>query len=533
MVDSQIMIYYHSHRTARINGAVRVLGFMAALTFILPCLSVWSKEVTILVEDTDLGIPLEGAVIHSWDGDEYVCDSRGLALIQAPDDRQVSIQVTYPGYESGRIAIPVQGDRFTVGLRLGGVMESRELVIEGQRPGESETKSGRSVAISGETLERSSQIGLIEDVMTSIKLLPGVGYTGMFNAMPSIRGGDPGDLMAVLDGFYIENPYHWGGGFSIFDPHMVQSAQLSHGIFSARYGHTISGLLEITSKKADPAIAELELGISTSAVNLNASIPFGGSGGLMLMGKVTYWDPFIWAAKQLSTVVDNEQLQMVNAVTKAPYIRSAAANFNYRFNADTELSAEVFIGADGVGADYENESSGEGVDSKSRMVFNWDNLQGFLITGFTFNPLPSMVLKTAAGAGFHQAKIDGGIFYDYLSASYSKDFTQKYPLLTGTYTLTGDEIDMNFFGNETYANIQGRADFDWDLGNGFVWAMGIQELYSLRTAEQTGKMFVEMPVENYLGYQNVYLHYPVYLDFDLRNQMYNTSAYTLMEYKTP
>jgi hypothetical protein len=526
------MIY--CRRTAKVNSTVRILGLIAGLIFIFPSLFVWPKEVTILVEDMDLGIPLEGAVIHSWDGAEYLCDGQGLALIQAPDDRQVSIQATYPGYESGRMIIPVQGDRVTVGLRLGGVMESRELVIEGRRPGESETKSGRSVAISGEALERSSQIGFIEDVMTSIKLLPGVGYTGMFNAMPSIRGGDPGDLMAVLDGFYIENPYHWGGGFSIFDPHMVQSAQLSHGIFSARYGHTISGLLEVTSKKADPSIAELELGISTSAVNLNASLPLGGSGGLMLMGKVTYWDPFIWAAKQLSKVVDNEQLQMVNAVTRAPYIRSAAANFNYRFNADTELSAEAFIGADGVGADYENESSGDGVDSKSRMVFNWDNLQGFLITGFTFNPRSDMVLKTTAGAGFHQAKIDGGVYYDYLSASYSDDFTAEYPLLTGSYTLTGDEIDMDIFGQETYVNIQGRADFDWDLGKGFVWAMGIHELYTLRTAEETGKMFIEIPVKNHPDFpQGVYFHYPMPLDFDLRNQLYNTSAYTLMEYRTP
>jgi hypothetical protein len=319
------------------------LSFLIPVILLLSAGFLWGRDVEILVEDTDLEIPLEGAVIRSWDGAEYVCDEDGKARVSVPDDRQVSIQVTYPGYETGRLVIPLKGDAFKLGLRLGGVMESRELVIEAQRPGSSETRSGRSVAISGENLARSSQIGLIEDVMTSIKLLPGVGYTGMFNARPSIRGGDPGDLMAVFDGFYISNPYHWGGGFSIFDPHMVASAQLSHGIFSTRYGQTISGLLEIRSKKPDTSITELELGISTSAVNLNLSMPFNSKGGIILMGKATYWDPFVWAAQQLSKVVDNENLQMVNAVTTAPYIRSAAANFDYRFNTDLELTSALFI----------------------------------------------------------------------------------------------------------------------------------------------------------------------------------------------
>ena len=111
-------------------------------------------------------------------------------------------------------------------------MENRELVIEAVAPETGETRTGRSVAVSEREIAQTGEIGSIEDVMTTIKLLPGVGYSGMYNAMPSIRGGSPGDLMAVLDGFYIANPYHWGGGFSIFDPRMVQSAKLSHGFFS-------------------------------------------------------------------------------------------------------------------------------------------------------------------------------------------------------------------------------------------------------------------------------------------------------------
>lgn len=64
--------------------------------------------------------------------------------------------------------------------------------------------TGRSVTIAERELARTAEIGLMEDIMSAVKLLPGVGYTSMFNAKPSIRGGDPGDLIAALDGFILK-----------------------------------------------------------------------------------------------------------------------------------------------------------------------------------------------------------------------------------------------------------------------------------------------------------------------------------------
>jgi hypothetical protein len=510
--------------------------------------ALWARDVTIFVEDNDLQMPLEGAVIHSWDGSQYVCDYEGKAIVQAPDDRQVSVQVTYPGYATGRLAIPTTGDRFTLGLDLGGAIASGELVIVTARPTSSETRSGRSVAISGEAMERSSMIGVIEDVMTSIKLLPGVGYTGMFNALPSIRGGVPGDLMATLDGFYIENPYHWGGGFSIFDPHMVSSAQLSHGVFSARNGHTVSGLLEVSSKRASSDHAELELGVSSSAVNLSAAVPIPSQGvqggGLMLMGKVTYWDPFVWLMKQLSNVWDNEALQMVNAVTTAPYIRSAAASFNYRINTDMEVTSSAFFGVDGVGADYLNEDpdspdSTSLVHSRMDMAFKWDNLQTFFISGLTYNPAPSMLVKASIGAGYEQSKVDAKIDYDYLRV-----YERKNGVRTLSYELDGSYLDSYFQFTRSAVNLQGRLDFDWSLGDGFIFAAGIQELFSNSLEEMDGKFFVEqmitgpyplppLPPSIPAG-ESAIIHYPVYGERpEVKTQRFNSSAYFLSEYFSP
>ncbi|GHT99954.1 hypothetical protein FACS1894142_7940 [Spirochaetia bacterium] len=204
----------------------------------LLALPLCAREVEITVEDGDLGIPLEGALIRALDGAEYECDADGKARLGVPDDRPVVIQAAYPGYENGRLTIPLGQSALTLALRLGGIMENRELVIEAQRPGTSETQSGRSVALSEKEIARTAEIGIIEDVMTSIKLLPGVGYSGMFNAMPSIRGGRsrrpdgvPGRLLPV-------QPLSLGGRhFHLRPQNDLQRQAFPRGLFHPLRAH--------------------------------------------------------------------------------------------------------------------------------------------------------------------------------------------------------------------------------------------------------------------------------------------------------
>jgi hypothetical protein len=529
------------------------------VVFILFALPLFAREITVTVEDADLEIPLEGAVIRVSGGDgpqsvEYVCDEAGTARITIPDNRPGIIRVAYPGYENRRLTTAGAEDALTVKLRLGGVMENAELVLEERRPGASETRSGRSVAISGEELSRTAEIGMIEDVMTSIKLLPGVGYSGMFNALPSIRGGDPGDLMAALDGFYLSLPYHWGGGISIFDPRMVSSAQLSHGVFSTRYGHTISGLLEVASRRPDPTEAEFELGLSTSAANVNLSYPIKGRGGIMFMGKVTYWDTLVWAAKGLANVwTGNETLQMIHSVSTAPYIRSAALSANYRFSGDLELTLNGFFGSDGVGAAYRNSYDQDDIKGNVNMDFDYHNYQGFGITSLIANPIPSMVIKTVAGAGFTEIIAAGSINND-VELYYNQGFLDAYgdifPELDSamSYHAPGGRAWLESDNHIT--SVQGRVDLDWELGRGFLAAFGVQELYNRWKQYEAVDMFIEQRVGGLLGNwpsdlpnpasllevakaENGAIIRPFVYQLDVANQGLTSSAYALLEWKSP
>ncbi|MDR1932198.1 MAG: hypothetical protein LBQ57_05145 [Spirochaetales bacterium] len=500
--------------------------FLFILFFTLPLSLLYAREVVITVVDADLDIPLEGALVRSWTGETLECDTEGKVRLEAPDERQVLVRVTYPGYEAARLILEPGGNSFTLALRLGDVMESRELVVEAPRPGTSETKSGRSVAISGRELSRTAEIGILEDVMTSIKLLPGVGYAGSFNAMPSIRGGFPGDLTAVLDGFYIERPYHWGGVASIFDPKMVQSAQLSHGVFSARYGHTISGLLEVSSRTPSAEAAELEIGVSTSATSMSLSHPLGKSGAVALMGKVTYWDPFVWTAKQF--------IEEVRYVSVAPYIRSGAVTAWYRFSPDLQWTMSGFFGSDGIGVLYENEDSESSIQrNRVDLRFLWDNKLGFLTTGLTWNPGSDILIRLTGGAGLLRADLDGGITSDII-VRYPQDFIDRYPGfgfdITDEYHL---EQNQYINSREMIRNYQGRLDFDWDLGKGFLLALGAQELYSQWIMDEHFYLLLEQQTDSLPGYGIPgYVGFPMDYAIDVRNQGLASSGYTLLEYST-
>lgn len=467
-------------------------GKIAAAGFMLFCLltPAFARDVEITVIDGDLSIPLEGARIVSWDGGEKICDEEGRAAVSVPEDRPVVLRVSYPGYAPGRVTVLPGADAYTVELSLAEPAEERELIVEAPRPGSSETVSGRSVAISGGNLTMPAETGIIGDVMNAVKLLPGVGYVGGYMAMPSVRGGEPSDVTAVFDGFYVERPYHWGGAFSIFDPKMAESAQLSHGVFSTRYGHTVSGLLDIHARRPSPESAGVELAVSTSAANLNLSLPLGGKGGLALMGKVTYWDPFVETAKLF--------FEEVRYISTTPFIRSGTLNASYDFSTDLGFSLNGFFGNDGAGAYYDDNTSTSRYDAN----FYWDNKIGFLSSGLGYSPDSRSFIKASLGVGFLQTDMDGRVSSENLAATTERDYS--------------------FFVRDRTVNFQGRVDYDRDLGNGFLFAAGAEERYSRwdRISTFRGTITVASTPENRER------------TLDVLNQGLFSSAYSLFEYRS-
>ena len=520
-----------------------------------------TRDVEIIIVDAELGMPLEGAIIRSWDGSQHICNKDGIAIISVPDDRQTVIQASYPGYETGKLVITIQTGKFTLELLLSGILQSKEIVVEAPRYTENETRTGRSVAISGQDISQTAEIGAVEDAIASVKLLPGIISTEFADALPSIRGGEPNDVSASLDGFYIEFPYYWNGTFSIFDPRMVESAQLSHGVFSGRHGNTISGLINVTSKKPSTAETEFELGISASAVSLSLSFPFKGKGGVLLMGRVTYIDPFVLLAKQAAKIqgFPDDLAGLINSIKTAPFIRSTTVTGNYRFTDKLELRAAAFFGVDGVGIKNENSFRTDDLNSDEEMFYDYTSYQGFLTTSLLLTPRGDMLVRLFAGAGFQDKIFEEEESNNIYEKYFSQNFKDKYGVLNDSgladfdapYHYTAKTIYSN---SELVKNIQVRLDYDWKITNDLIIAAGLQEMIRmhsisgvqntraenrLRDIDDKETIFISMGIvpgdprraylENFLMVST-----PAFLNYDVPgNTVFTTSLYGLIEYTSP
>ncbi len=200
---------------------------------------------------------------------------------------------TLPGYVTAQITVPAQTQAVTVELRLANVVRGPELVVERSNPDQTAAQPGVSQAVSHPTIKDTAEIGVFEDLMSAIQLLPGVAYGGDFNATPSVRGGDPSETVAYLDGAPFLYPYHWGGLESVFDPNFVETAELSDGIISARNGDMLSALLEVTSKSSLTAEPRLNFSLSTTGMDAWLQYPVSGQLGILVGGKATWMEvPF-------------------------------------------------------------------------------------------------------------------------------------------------------------------------------------------------------------------------------------------------
>jgi hypothetical protein len=109
-----------------------------------------------------------------------------------------------------------------------------------------------------------------------------------------------------------------------------------------------------------------------------------------------------------------------------------------------EWTATAFAGADGVGMDYRNTSAIGDVN----LNLNWITYQFFGITGLTWNPRSDMLLAGTLGAGSYKTAINADINLP--------DFENSEPSQPASMSMDGELVN-------TTINVQGRADFDWDI----------------------------------------------------------------------
>lgn len=141
--------------------------------------------------------------------------------------------------------------------------------------------------------------GLAEpDPVRAVTILPGVTRVSDFTAVLNVRGGSGDQNLILMDRVPLFHPYHLLGIFSVFNPDMVERAELRSGGFPAEFGGRTSSVLLVESDVGDGTLGvDAGLGLISSRVAGRGGLAPGLRNGLGLAAarwkisaRRSYWD---------------------------------------------------------------------------------------------------------------------------------------------------------------------------------------------------------------------------------------------------
>jgi hypothetical protein len=488
------------------------------------CLAAWAKDIPVTVNDADIEMPLEGAkivVTGSGATDSPVTltsvttDMDGKATLTLPDSFVRGIAtVTYPGYRTKKIPLDNSGKTVAVSLSMTDVIQGSELVVERSAIGKTDAKPGVSVVQKKRDIQTTAEVGIVEDAMSAVKTLPGVSYTGWWSAQPSVRGGYPNEMGTALDGYYLFSAFHWGGAFSIFNPLMVDSIKMSHGIFSTRYGRAMSGLLDVTSITPSTTDVRFDAGISTTSLDFFAQVPVGKKAGIFAGGKVTYMETLSWLSDAIGRTP-----KLSETIPTMPYIRDFYAKGFYAPTPELNIALNGFLGVDGIGVHsiYEQKAM------KTDVAFDYTYLQGFVGTNVKWTPNDKAAVNFVGAYNSNVIDLAGKSEYSG-SIPYNQDFIDKYgPYLKGKTSYSVDDFDTAFKSKQTISQGQGKLETSYRIAGSNVVSVGAEEVFQFFQSDQAMTSWNINVAKGAFEKQSFTMHRD-------GNRVYDTSAYALWNF---
>jgi len=207
-------------------------------------------------------------------------NNSGFYLIPNVPPGTYEVSVTVIGYERKiQHVIVLPGKASELNFRLASVAVSqKEVLITAPRKREL-SEINTSVHFFELKDLKVSPVVAQEDVLQSLKILPGIISTSDVSSKFYVRGGAGDQNLILLDGMKIYNPFHALGIFSVFDPDIVQTVEMYTGAFPAGYGGRLSSVIDISTRdgRADRLSGRASLNFLSSKLLLEGPAFEGSS----------------------------------------------------------------------------------------------------------------------------------------------------------------------------------------------------------------------------------------------------------------
>lgn len=203
-----------------------------------------------------------------------------------------------------------------------------------------------------------------DDLYRAVKRLPGAAG-GDFTAKINVRGGEQDELLVILDGLELYEPFHlkdFQSVFSIIDSEAIGGVDFLTGGFPVQYGDRMSGVMDITvATPTGPATTAIE--ISTINARLVTQGSYNeGRGQYFVSGRAWYPAAIVKAINDPSSDVTTDYYDVL-------------AKFQHQIGRRSELSANLLVAYDDLGFNQVADDEVQDVRAEYASYSAWLNMR--------------------------------------------------------------------------------------------------------------------------------------------------------------
>jgi len=217
------------------------------------------------IEDGETGERLTSAhVLDTESGIGTSTNEYGYFSLYVPE-RTARLRVSYLGFLTDTSEVSIGEEVIHIGMKKS--LTLAEVVIYSEQKDRFQIAALDGEHIVPDRIESAAGLGGEFDLYQYAMQLPGVttGTDGIGGI--NIRGGNNDQNLVLMDGVPIYNPTHAIGVLSVFNPNIINDAQLTTGSFPARYAGRLSSVMDVRTKEGSNRKWGFTGGIGTLSAN--------------------------------------------------------------------------------------------------------------------------------------------------------------------------------------------------------------------------------------------------------------------------
>lgn len=429
-------------------------------------LPLWAEVYKGKIIDHMTGDPLPGAIIQSSETNHTQSDEEGNFLIETDDP---NIVVSLMGFSRQRSKL--NNDDNVIALSIRSVFEVQSVKVKAKR-------DAKKVVVSKQYIQKEAikktTTTLFADVASVIQTMPGVTTDSDFSGLLFVRGGEPDEVVSILDEMIIMNPYIWGGRLTMFNPNMVDDVEFYAGGFPAEANQGMSALLNIKNRVGNPDkfTGFIDLSAATADVVLEGPC-FGPEDSSFLFGiRRTHYDLIIDLFTDSNTVY--------------PFFYDGQVKFNLPFKNGT-LQVQSVFSYEGMNFKMEDEDEeGYGSANAETSEFHYRVNKNNSSISYDHHLTEDISVLTLLGVRYTLADLNWMSTFDPMNMKIDQYFLQlrhiwqaligdHHIFKAGCYGITGvgqattkTTIKVPTFNNSFYEEtIDTEFKYDWPVFAGF------------------------------------------------------------------